>query len=676
VFAVVAVAACLAAGPARAGTTTVTASADARVEAANAATNFGTSTTLAVDNSPIARTYVRFVVPSLGGASVTRATLRLNAGAASSAGWRAHVSLDTTWSEGGITYANAPGFSATVTGATGKTSSGWTQADVTSSVAGPGTYSFVVDTTSNTRLSLKSRESGANGPQLVLTTGSTGADTAPPTDPTNLHTTSITQTSVTLAWTASTDNVGVDHYTVFAGTAVVATVTGTTATATNLTCGSDHAFTVKAFDLVGNASAAAPSPALGVRTQACSDTTPPSDPSNLGVTSTDQTSVSLQWDAATDDSGSIAQYKVFESSSPAAAAIVPGTQTAATVSGLACGSHFTFTVQAFDAAGNWSNAIPAGGLGAATDACSPASADPVIEAAGDIACPATMKAGTSSCAHAATSDILVADQPDAVLTLGDNQYNCGELDNFNAAFDTTWGRIKSRIHPAPGNHEYVVAPTDSSCLTTQTAAGAPGYFTYFGDAASPLDAPCRASCRGYYSFDIGNWHMIALNSNCSSGGALVGCGTGSPQETWLKADLAAVPASKCILAYDHYPRYSSGEHGANRGIQALWADLYDAHVDVFLSAHDHDYERFAQLGRGDSTTTSPTADANGIRQFVVGTGGKSHYPIRAAQPASEVFDATTFGILKLTLHADSYDWQFRPVAGGAFSDAGTTSCHL
>jgi hypothetical protein len=270
------------------------------------------------------------------------------------------------------------------------------------------------------------------------------------------------------------------------------------------------------------------------------------------------------------------------------------------------------------------------------------------------------------------------DRVDAVIPLGDVQYECGELANFNLAdnsspprgYGRSWGRpgLKAITHPVVGNHEYRTDP--SACLPQ--GAGAPGYFTYFGAAASPLDSGCTASCRGYYSYDLGSWHIVALNSNC--GQTPGGCKAGSPQEQWLRADLAAT-SKTCILAAWHHPRYSSGTR-ASSVTQALWEDLYDAHADVVLTGHEHSYERFDLLGRGSSTSTQPTVDPQGIRQFVVGTGGRNLSTFAGTlQNGSQVRNDRTFGVLRIVLHSGSYDWSFRPIAGQTFTDSGSTACH-
>jgi hypothetical protein len=234
-----------------------------------------------------------------------------------------------------------------------------------------------------------------------------------------------------------------------------------------------------------------------------------------------------------------------------------------------------------------------------------------------------------------------------VITLGDNAYDSGTASEFANCYHPTWGRHKARTRPAPGNHEYLTP-------------GASGYFGYFGAAAGD-------PARGYYSYDLGAWHVIALNSNCANVG---GCGAASPQEVWLRADLAAHPAA-CTLAYWHHPRFSSGLHGSATTYQALWQALYAYDADLVLVGHDHDYERFAP--QDPSGNADP---ARGLREFVVGTGGRALYPFPgAAEANSEVRDSNSWGVLRLTLHPASYDWQFIPVAGQTFTDEGHASCH-
>jgi acid phosphatase type 7 len=278
---------------------------------------------------------------------------------------------------------------------------------------------------------------------------------------------------------------------------------------------------------------------------------------------------------------------------------------------------------------------------------SPTGHDPVIAAAGDIAC-ASSTATASECHQQGTSNLLANGGFDAVLDLGDNQYDVGALSAYQTFYGPTWGRVKAITRPAPGNHEY-------------GTANASGYYSYFGSAAGDPS-------KGYYSYDLGTWHVAALNSNCANVG---GCGTGSPEEQWLQADLAAHSSASCTLAYWHHPRFSSGTtHGSDPTYTAFWQALYEGGADVVLVGHEHNYERFAP-----QTATGMADAANGIREFVVGTGGRSHYGFGTPIANSQVRNSTTFGILKLTLHPSSYDWQFVPEAGATFTDSGTTTCH-
>src|SRR5918911_2387397 len=280
-----------------------------------------------------------------------------------------------------------------------------------------------------------------------------------------------------------------------------------------------------------------------------------------------------------------------------------------------------------------------------------ASGDPVIVAAGDIACGV---ASTGSCYQNSTESAIASVNPDAVLPLGDEQYECGDLSDWNGYYAPSWGQFKAVTRPATGNHEYKTS-TDSSNPCYNKPTGALGYYSYFGSAASPLDSTCSSNCKGYYSFDLGAWHLIALNAQC----AYVSCAAGSAQEQWLKADLAAHP-NTCVLAYWHQMRWSSGGSGNLAAYDAFWRDLYAAGADVVLNGHDHDYERFAHLdpnGRVDP--------ARGIRESVVGTGGKNHYRFTFPDgiPGSQVRNATTFGVLELTLHPGGYHWRFVPEPG-------------
>ena len=265
--------------------------------------------------------------------------------------------------------------------------------------------------------------------------------------------------------------------------------------------------------------------------------------------------------------------------------------------------------------------------------------DPVLVGAGDIA-------SCSSSGDEATAKLL-SHIPGTVFTTGDNAYEDGTASEFADCYGPSWGRFKDRTRPSVGNHEY------------QTPR-ASGYFGYFGAAAGDPD-------KGYYSYDRGEWHIISLNSMC---GEVGGCGANSPMVTWLKEDLASNPTS-CTLAYFHHPLFSSGsEHGNDPRMRPSWDALYEAGAEVVLNGHDHDYERF-----GPQTPAGEADPKRGIREFVVGTGGNSLYAFLPPKPNSQVRNVDAYGVLKLTLHPDSYEWKFVPVAGKTFTDSGSDGCH-
>lgn len=262
-----------------------------------------------------------------------------------------------------------------------------------------------------------------------------------------------------------------------------------------------------------------------------------------------------------------------------------------------------------------------------------------IAAAGDVSLPALG-------GQVVTAALLADAGYDAVLALGDLQYPAGELELFKQFFDPTWGRLGAKLKPVPGNHEY-------------GTPGAQGYFDYFGARAGPPG-------KGYYSFDLGAWHLVALNSNDGDCKA-VGCAAGSEQVQWLEQDLARSKA-RCTLGFWHHPRFSSGPHGNNEAMADLWRTLEKAGADLVLVGHDHLYERFApQHADG-------TAAEDGLRSFVVGTGGATPYPLRETKANSELRLASELGVLELTLRPTDYSWRFLPGRGGAPLDEGTGRC--
>ena len=262
----------------------------------------------------------------------------------------------------------------------------------------------------------------------------------------------------------------------------------------------------------------------------------------------------------------------------------------------------------------------------------PPSGPQIFAGAGDIA-----MCDVNSLATAALLDRIGG----LIFTLGDNAYFHGSRAEYRDCYDTTWGRHKGKTFPVPGNHEY-------------ESPGAAPYYEYFGELASgPLGD-------GYYSFEVGDWHVVALNSN-------VAVGSTSPQAAWLRSDLESSRA-RCTLAYWHHPLFTSGPNGDTQSMREFWRILYDARAEIVLSAHDHMYERFGPQdpdGRADA--------ARGIRQFIVGTGGAFLRQPVTLHPNSEN-RIISFGVLKLTLSSDRYQWEFVPVAGGA-TDGGSGVCH-
>ncbi len=265
-----------------------------------------------------------------------------------------------------------------------------------------------------------------------------------------------------------------------------------------------------------------------------------------------------------------------------------------------------------------------------------AGADPVVTAAGDIASP-----GEPSRAQRRTARLIRRIEPRVALTLGDNQYPDGELRDFRSSYDPTWGRFLRITRPVPGNHDYHVT-------------GADGYFDYFGRRA-------RRNSGGYYSYDVGAWHLVAVNT-----------GPGAPsgaQLRWIRRDLRR-NRDRCELAYWHHPRWSSGSvHGSARNLAELWTMLYRAGVDVVLNGHEHNYERFAPLTPG-----GRLAPRSGVREIVAGTGGAGTYPFGKPIRGSQVRITGVRGVLRLALHAQAYGWRFIGI-GGKVLDRGRHPCH-
>ncbi len=304
--------------------------------------------------------------------------------------------------------------------------------------------------------------------------------------------------------------------------------------------------------------------------------------------------------------------------------------------------------------------------------------DPTIAAAGDISCGAASTG--AACRAMATSDLLLQLNPDAVLALGDTQYENGEYSNYQNFFDPSWGRLKSKLYPAVGNHEYgasVNSTAGSTCdvqVPGDPRSYACGYFDYF-DGKGNMTGRAGDRGGGYYAFDVGHWRIYAMNSNCSRPGA-PGCAAGSAQEQWLRADLQAHPR-ECQLMFMHHPLFTSDTREFDTpafrdALRPLWAAFDQYGGDVVLTGHSHFYERYLP-----QTPFGVADETNGIQQFIVGTGGRNVYNVDPAgvEPTSVVHSGSSFGVLQLTLHPASYDWNFRAIPGALFNDSGSRSCH-
>lgn len=602
-------------------TATFTAVADASVREDAPDANFGAATTLRADGSPRAESYLRFEVGGLA-SPLTRAVLQVYSLSTSDTGVAARP-VTAGWSERTVTWTSRPAVG-DVTARSGATREGqWASIDVTALVTGNGPVDLAVTSTAPPSRSLRAREAGATAPRLVIEAATTAL-----TPPVSTITTTVASADTTVREDLPTTAYGAalalrtdgspraESYLRFPVPVLTAPVTRAVVEAYSNTS-SDDGVVVRPVgpDWSEADTTWATKPTVG-ELVGRSGPTREGQWMSVDVTSLVRSGVALDV-AVTSGSRHARAFRSKETTRAPRLVI----ETAATT---------TPTPEPTPPA---------------------VSASPVIAAAGDIACdPAStyFAAGEGRddrCQQRATSDLLLDDDVRQVLTLGDNQYEDATLAAFRASYDPSWGRVKDKTRPAIGNHEY-------------RTTGAAGYFGYFGDVAGE-------PAKGYYSYDVGDWHLVALNSNCTKVG---GCGAGSAQERWLRADLAAHPRA-CTLAYWHHPTFSSGSHGNNPSTVPLYQALQDAGAEVVLAGHDHSYERFARQ------TAAGVADpTRGLRSFVVGTGGKNHYAFDGVKPNSELRDGTSHGVLKLTLRPDGYDWQFVEAGTRAVRDAGSDTC--
>ncbi len=667
--AVMVVAFAIGASTAGAADTTFTPAADAQVKSSSPTTNYGSDAGLRLrqgtpDNTITYRSYLKFAVSGLPGA-VSAAKLRLYVTDASNDGGTAFLagndfSTGGPWTESGLTWNNAPGATSGALASAGPVSSGaWVEFPVTPAISGDRTYTFLLTTASSDSAIYSSKE-GGNAPQLVITTGA-GSPT-PPTNTTPPSISGTTQVGSTLTaspggWSGTGPITYAYQWQRCSPPGACSTISSATQQTYQLVA-SDQATTIRVRVTATGAVAPAGvafSPEVGPIT-AGSQGSPPTNTQAPSISGGAQQGQILSANRGT-----------WSGTGPITYAYQWQRCAGSTCADIANATQQTYLLVAADVSQKVQVRVTATGVvpppGVATSAqvgpITPfnSGGDVVLMTAGDIACDPTSSSfnggnGTSSsCRQKATSDLIVAANPNAVLPLGDLQYENAKLSDFNASYDLAWGRFYDKTFPVVGNHEY------------QTSGGA-GYYDYWNKTGQDKG---HRSAKGYYSFDLGSWHIVVLNANCSDAG---GCSAGSTQEQWLRADLQAHPVA-CTIAAWHQPRFNTSSSGlkTNGATQALWQALYDNHADVVLNGHVHHYERWAPM------TPSGVYDPNGIREFIVGTGGINLGGSGSASGNLEVLEKKTFGVLRLTLHSSSYDWQFVPVAGQSFSDAGSSSCH-
>jgi hypothetical protein len=613
-----------------AGTSPLTfaAEADAQVNEDNPGDNAGNSTFLQVDGSadPGVESFIRFRVTGIS-MPIQNAVLRMYATTNGSGDGPAVYATETAWEEAGITWNNRPALMTEELDNQDRINeAGWVEYDVTAAVTGNGMFSFVLAADSSDAATFSSRE-GIQPPELVITSAEGPTPTvdaasamALPPSATSTSNTPAPGTSILLVTDADARVRESDPGTNYGnGSTLHADGAGDSG--------------IESFIRFTVTEVSVPIQRAQLRLYVTDNGT--QDGPAVYSTSDSWTENSITWNnrpARTSDAldnkerlgtNSWVEYDVTS--------LVTGSGTLSFV--LVADSSDGVVFSSREGEQPPQLMLTLGGSNASTaipTLTSSGSGDGVIfVGAGDIA----------SCSN--DNDELTAQLLDAipgtVFTTGDNAYDSGTMDQYINCYDPTWGRHKERTKPSPGNHEYLTS-------------GAAGYFQYFSNIPS------------YYAYDLGSWRIYALNSE-------IDVSEGSPQVTWLKADLASNPA-QCVLAYWHRPRWSSGSnHGSNEDYQDLWRILYEADAELVLNGHEHQYERFAEMN-AEGAVASP-----GLREIVVGTGGKTLYDFGSALPASEVRDNSTPGVLKLTLRADGYDWEFVPIAGSTFTDSGSTNCH-
>lgn len=456
-------------------------------------------------------------------------------------------------------------------------------------------------------------------------------DTVAPSAPTALKDTKVEAQKVALSWSGSTDNVGVTNYNIIRNGYVVATVNKDTLSYEDATVapGTGYSYVITARDAAGNESQPSNTLSLTTPKVATTDTQAPTAPANLKAVGVSSKQINLTWGASTDNIG-VVSYKVFRGASEIATVV--GTSYGDS-NNLSAGTSYSYTVKALDAAGNVSPASAAASALTLTEGAS----DPVIGIVSDIL---YTKDGKNT--YIKTAEFMKK-QTDlaAIIMPGDLNNVNGTQSEWENMWEPTWGQLDSLARPSPGNHDYYTS----------------GAWPYY-DHWKPYG---YYNSNKWYSYDIGAWHLISLNSE-------VAHDSGSAQVAWLKDDLAK-NKKKCTLAYAHVPRFSGGSmHGNDSTMQPIYQALYDANADVFFAGHDHHYERYAGM-----TPSGSVDNQRGIVSFVTGIGGAAP---RSASPRTGTQKIVTdkYGVIKLTLHADSYDFKYVDI-NNTIQDSGTGTCH-
>jgi hypothetical protein len=608
-----------------AATATLTPVADASVNASAPNTRLGTGVELVADASPTVRTFLRFDLRTVSG-SVQQARLRLHVANTSSggspSGGSVATSSNTTWSESTVTWNTKPTINgATVAMAGTVARNTWVEFDVTAAVTAGTLRTFTVVSSNTDGVYYDSRETGANAPQLVLTTAGTTT------------TSSSTTTTTTSPPNSSTMTPTADTYvdngapTTNFGTSTQVTVDASPVRELYLR-----------FDL-SSLSGPVANARLRLHVANISNAGSPQGGSVARLDEVAWGENALTWNN---------RLTGWRGDIGALGAVAQNAWTEIDVtSAVATGGSLTLGLRSSNTDGAYYDSRETGAnspqLVVTLGTAPPPVVGPVIAAVGDMVCPPTGAVTTTTCRQMAVSNLLVNEANlQWFLALGDLQYERGELANFQSAYEASYGRVKAMTKPAAGNHEY-------------ETANASGYYTYFGAAAGD-------PTKGYYSFDVGTtWHLVALNSNCT----FVACAAGSVQEQWLRTDLAA-SSRPCTLAFWHHPRFSSSTRGNDTSTAPFWSALDQDGAELVLTGHEHMYERFAPQ------SATGVASTNGVRQFVVGTGGRSLGSF-GTTAANSVVRMTGFGVLKLTLGESAYTWQFVDQSG-AVLDSGTGAC--